>query len=54
MCPSFRRRAQLPTHPTINPSENQVPLHRDISIPLGAKEALMQITDALNLSTMLK
>ncbi|MDO9333219.1 MAG: Sir2 family NAD-dependent protein deacetylase [Dehalococcoidales bacterium] len=34
----------------INPSESQVGLHRDISIPLGAKEALVRITDALNLS----
>ena len=31
----------------INPSESQVGLHRDISIALGAKEALVRITDAL-------
>lgn len=31
----------------INPSESQVGLNRDISIPLGAKEALLSITDAL-------
>jgi len=31
----------------INPSESEVGLHRDISIPLGAKEALLLIADAL-------
>ena len=31
----------------INPSESEVSLHRDISIPLSAKEALLLIADAL-------
>ncbi len=35
----------------INPSESQVGLHRDISIAMGAKEALVRITDALNCVT---
>jgi hypothetical protein len=35
----------------INPSEYQVGLSRDISIGLGAQDALIAITDALKLSS---
>jgi NAD-dependent SIR2 family protein deacetylase len=46
--PSARHFGEELNYPLIriNPSESQVGLHRDISIPLGAKEALTRIADA--------